>query len=611
MKIRKAGQSIQWKIILLYCMLVFLATTIIGVFLLNQLEEYYVSSVRTNMEKTVTEGTLMTSLSTLLPLQENKEEIQANVEAWTKTLPQEIFVIDGDLQIVASNNANRGRSAVGILDNGLLLYALSGKTGQAQGHIVSGGSEIPVMSMVFPIKSAEKQTDGILYLRADMSSTQDAMDQSKKILVRAMMIGLFVTFLLSYLISKSITEPINDLTERAEKMSTGDFSEEIKAKSDDEIGRLAEMFNHLRLRLDDAVSQIAGEKNKLETVLRHMADGLLAVDLSGKIIHINEAAIRILKPISDQIGNEDYDSLMLSFNPDLGLENLKERCIAGADNEIFEVGGNTYDMRFDRFRDENGIEIGVIMIIQDITQRIKSEKMQMDFVVNVSHELKTPLTTIKSYTETLLDTVSVDLEIEKQFLEIIDAETDRMNRLVKDLLQLFRMESHQDSLIMNEGNIILLLSNVIRNIELTAAAKNQKVNCLFDANKLIYVVMQRDRIEQVILNIISNAIKYTQDGGRIDIDAFVVGKEARITVTDNGIGIPESELARVFERFFRIDKARARDMGGTGLGLSISKQIMENHGGSIELDSKEGKGTRVTIILPVAPRMSRGTPNIE
>lgn len=611
MKIRRAGQSIQWKIILLYCMLVFLATTIIGVFLINQLEEYYISSIRTNMEKTVTEGTLMTSLSSLLPLEDHKEELQTNVEAWAKTLPQEIFVIDDDLQIIASNNANRGRSAVGIVDNGLLLHALTGESGRAQGYVVSGGEQIPVLSMVFPINSPEQETKGMLYLRADMSATQDTVDQSKRILMRAMMIGLFITFFLSYFISKSITEPINDLTERAEKMAMGDFSEEIKAKSDDEIGRLAEMFNHLRLQLDDALSQIAGEKNKLETVLRHMADGLLAVDLNGKIIHINEAAIGILKPLSDQMGEEDYDSLMLSFHPGLSLESLKERCGTGPDNEIFEVAGNTYDMRFDRFRDENGVEIGVIMIIQDITQRIKSEKMQMDFVVNVSHELKTPLTTIKSYTETLLDTVPEDASIEKDFLEIIDSETDRMNRLVKDLLQLFRMESRQESVIMSEGNVIALLLAVVKKIELTAGAKNQKVNCLFDTQKHIYVVMQRDRIEQVILNIISNAIKYTKEGGRIDIDAFVVDKEARITVADNGIGIPESELARVFERFFRIDKARARDMGGTGLGLSISKQIMEDHGGSIELDSREGKGTRVTIILPVAPRMSRGIPNIE
>lgn len=611
MKIKKAGHSLQWKIILLYCMLVFLATTIIGVFLINQLEEYYVNSARTNMEKTVTEGTLMTSLSTLVPLEEHRDEIQTNVEAWAKTLSQEIFVVSDDLRIVASNNTNRGRSAIGILDDGLLLHALSGKTGQNQGKIISGGGEIPVMNMVFPIKSEQGNIAGVLYLRSDMSSVGEAMAQSKEIVLRAMLIALFITFILSFFISRSITKPIDDVTEKAEKMAAGDFSQEVRAKSDDEIGRLAEMFNYLRLQLADALSQIEGEKSKLETVLRYMADGLLATDLSGRIIHANQAAIQILKPAQPDIENEDYDSIMLSFHPELTLETLKARCADGPDNEIFEVAGKTYDMRFDKFRDENGIENGIIMIIQDITQRIKAENMQMDFVANVSHELKTPLTTIKSYTETLLDDVAEDSKIERNFLEIIDLEADRMSRLVSDLLQLFRMESNQDGRNMAEGNLISVLSLALTKVELTVSAKHQKLNCLFDADRRIPVVMERDRIEQVVLNVLSNAIKYTQNGGRIDIDAFVVGKEARIIVSDNGIGIPESALARVFERFFRVDKARLRSMGGTGLGLSISKQIMEEHGGSIELDSHEGRGTRVTLTLPLAASMTRGTPNIE
>ncbi len=611
MKIKKAGHSLQWKIILLYCMLVFLATTIIGVFLINQLEDYYVNSARTDMEKTVTEGTLMTSLTPLLPLEEHRDEIQTNVEAWAKPLSQEIFVVSDDLRIVASNNTNRGRSAVGILDDGLLLHALSGKSAQNQGYIVSGGGEIHVMNMVFPIKTEQGEIAGVLYLRSDMSSVDEAMAQSKSILLRAMLIGLLITFILSFFISRSITKPINDVTEKAEKMAAGDFSHEVQAKADDEIGRLAEMFNYLRLQLDDALSQIEGEKNKLETVLRHMADGLLATDLSGKIIHVNQAAINILQHAQPDIENEDYDSIMLSFNPGLTLETLKERCANGPDNEIFEVSGKTYDMRFDKFRDENGSEIGIIMIIQDITQRIKAENMQMDFVANVSHELKTPLTTIKSYTETLLDGVADNREIERSFLEIIDLEADRMSRLVSDLLQLFRMESKQDGSNMVEGNLIGVLSLALTKVELSIAGKHQKLNCLFDADRRIAVVMERDHIEQVILNVVSNASKYTQDGGRIDIDAFVADKEARITVSDNGIGIPENALSRVFERFFRVDKARSRSMGGTGLGLSISKQIMEDHGGRIEIDSREGRGTRVTLALPLAPSMMRGTPNID
>jgi two-component system sensor histidine kinase VicK len=234
--------------------------------------------------------------------------------------------------------------------------------------------------------------------------------------------------------------------------------------------------------------------------------------------------------------------------------------------------------------------------------------MQTDFVANVSHELKTPLTTIKSYTETLLMGGLEDRGTALDFLKIVDAETDRMNRLVKDLLQLSRLDYKQEKWHKKEGNIILLLQSAVKKMEMMAKSKDQHLNLLFD-EEIVKVVMDRDRVEQVILNLISNAIKYTKDGGRIDIDAYVNGKNAQIVISDNGIGIPENQLARVFERFFRVDKARSRSAGGTGLGLAISKQIVEEHKGSIEIESVEKKGTRVTIKFPLAP--IRGLRHIE
>ena len=611
MNIRSIKNSIRWKIVLIYCILVFIATTIVGVFLMSRMEEYYINSARTNMRKLVEESSLTASVGAYDPFDEFAEEIQASIDAWSPGFSQEIFVVDETFYIVAASNASSSQSAVDFLDCNIILSALSGEEAESHDSISSQTSDIPVFNMAFPIKNESGKVIGALYLREDITSLEDSIDQSKSLFAKAMVLAVFVTFVLGFVISKSITGPINDVTKKAEQMASGDFSQEVSVKSNDEIGRLAEMFNYLRKQLDDTLSEISGEKNKLETILRHMADGLIAVDLSGKIIHANHAAIKILAVNEQSIEEENYDDLIQGLNPELTVENLMKRCEFEPESEVFESAGRYYDIRYDRFKDENGKDVGLIMIIQDITQRMKLESMQMDFVANVSHELKTPLTTIKSYTETLLDGAVSDPETARSFLGIIDSEADRMNRLVKDLLQLSRMENNQEKWNMKESDLVKLLTSAVTKVALTAEAKKQKLNCLFEADARVAVVMDKDRIEQVILNVLANAINYTQEGGRIDIDLVVQDREAHIIIDDNGIGIPEDEQSRVFERFFRVDKARSRSMGGTGLGLAISKQIIEEHNGRIELTSRENKGTKVKIILPLSPAVTRGIPNIE
>ena len=462
-------------------------------------------------------------------------------------------------------------------------------------------------SLVFPI-GEEDQIKGVLYIREDMTSIYKTIDDSRLIFVQAMVIALLITVVLGFFIARSITVPINDVTEKAEKMARGDFSQEVSVKSDDEIGRLAEMFNLLRKQLNLTLSEISNEKSKLETILKYMADGLIAVDLSGHIIHANPAAMAMLSITADDMENRYYDDIIRNYNEGLMFDKLRENSKDGGNSDIFFYGGSTFAVRYDRFKDENAQDVGIIMILQDITERQKLENMQTDFVANVSHELKTPLTTIKSYTETLLDGHVDDKETETQFLGIIDQEADRMNRLVKELLQLSRLDYKQEKWNKKESNLISLLKSVVTKVEITAKNKNQHMNCIFDEGQKIMAVIDRDGIEQVLLNVLSNAIKYTQEGGRIDIDALRKDRWAQIIITDNGIGIPEKELSRVFERFFRVDKARSRAMGGTGLGLAISKQIVEEHKGAIEIESKEGRGTKVTVTLPLSH--IRGIKNI-
>jgi two-component system sensor histidine kinase VicK len=610
---RKIWSSIRWKIVFIYILLVFIATTIIGVFIMSQLEAYYNNSISSNLRKTVSETTILASIASYGDLAAHREEIQTGLDAWARTLQNEIFVVDDRWDIIAATNEYKDRSAHGVLEETLIFKALNGEYdeyGEYDATYSRDGEEIPTKNMAFPIIGETGKSEGVLYFRTDMTAIQNTIDEAKLIFVRAMVLALAITVILGFLIARSITVPINDVTKKAEKMAQGDFSQEVSVKSDDEIGRLAEMFNLLRIELDRTVSEISSEKNKLEAILKNMADGLIAIDLSGHIVHANPAAREMLKFGEEDIENKHYDRIIEKYTESLSLKDVIRNCTNGAAMDVFVYGGATYAVRYDRFQDETGADIGIIMLLQDITEQQKLENMQTDFVANVSHELKTPLTTIKSYTETLLlDGLESDRSMALEFLKIVDTEADRMNRLVKDLLQLSRLDYKQEKWNKKEGNLIMLLSVAVKKMEMMAKSKEQHLNVLFDEEAHIQVDMDRDRIEQVVLNILSNAIKYTNEKGRIDIDAYVNGKNAQIIVSDNGIGIPENQISRVFERFFRVDKARSRSAGGTGLGLAISRQIIEEHKGGIELESKEKKGTKVTVTLPLAP--FRGRKNIE
>lgn len=589
-------KSIRWKFILIYFLLVFIAMTMVGIFIMKQLRAYQMDVVSDNTKRINDE--IMRSLSDYDDLNGKQEEIQSNIEQWYKSVQEDIYVINDTGVIIASTSSNLiNKSAVDYLDLNLVISSIHGQSQEKDSVITSQQPSMPVKNMAFPIKKNNK-TIGALYLRADLSNVYATMKKAKIIFIQAMGLALLVTIILGFLIARSITVPINDVTEKAKKMATGDFSEGVNIKSDDEIGRLADMFNLLREKLDVTLSEMSNDKNKLETILKNMADGLIAVDLGGPIIHANLAAKQMLRLSDDEIETLHYDDIIQKYSKNLTFRAIKEKSNNWEGNENFEYFGSIFFARYALFKDENDNNKGIVMIIQDITERQKLENMQRDFVANVSHELKTPLTTIKSYTETLLDGAVSDIETATSFLAVVDTEADRMSRLVKELLQLSRLDYNIEKWDKRANNLTAILKAAVVKIEINAVNKKQHLNCLFDSKKKIPVFADKDRLEQVVLNILSNAIKYTQQKGRIDIDAGMRGQEAYITIKDNGMGIPENEIPRLFERFYRVDKARSRAMGGTGLGLSIAKQIIEEHDGRISIESKEGKGTTVIIVIP-------------
>ena len=603
----KTINSIKWRILAIFVLIVFIVMTIAGVFVTNKLESYEIDSIRSKCFKTLDIVMLSMPFGSYTVLDGQQETIQAIVNEWQTGTDYELYVIDTNFKIIAANNTTVvGKSAINTLSENVIVKALKGNTAEGQDTLTGS---IPVLNAAKPIEGSGGSIIGVLYLSANLTSVYDTTNESKVIFLQAMFIALLISALLSFFITSSITAPINDLTEKAEKMASGDFSQEIRGKSNDEIGRLADMFNILRRELDDNITEISNEKSKLETILKYMADGLIAVDLSGQIIHANAAARALLDLSDEEMENLNFSGILQKFGKKDIADGIKNITSSEVMNEIVMYRSNILSIRYARFTAEDDNDIGVIMLIQDITESQKLEQMQTDFVANVSHELRTPLTTIKSYTETLLESGIEDEETQKNFLMVIDDETERMSRLVKELLELSRLDSHREKMNFKELEVGKILEDCVKKITLTAQAKEQTVECVYDRNTPLYIMGDRDKMQQVILNILTNSIKYTQAGGKIRLNAWKEDDVVCITVEDNGIGISDAELSRIFERFYRVDKARSRAMGGTGLGLSIAKQIIEVHGGSILAQSKEGSGTTMQITLPLA--WSRGRRNID
>ncbi len=597
--------SISLKIVFVYFILIFVATSILGVFIIDKMHDYYMESIRKNITRTVKQLDIVETLGEFEDLKERRELIQEIVSSWGKNLREEMFVVNRDLLIVATNNLDKETVSISkqALDEDLIIEGLLGKEDYVDGYSQKGR---PVKNMVFPIRNG-KQVTGIVYIRADLSGTYAAIDQSKRFFIKAMGMVILITVIVGFLIAAGITNPIKKVTGRAMEMAEGKFGKKLKIEGDDEIGEMVRALNFMDDRMGTLLSELSAEKIKLEAILKNLLDGVVVSDLKGKLIHINQVARKILGA-EDNIEEIQYDDLMRHFSEGLTLSNIEKKSRIVGGKEVVEHSGNIYDLRYDRYRDEKGEE-GIILLIQDITERQKLEQTQMDFVANVSHELKTPLTTIKSYSETLLDTVDEKNGIEAQFLGIIKDETDRMSRMVRELLVLSKLDNNLVNWNLSSENVVDILFKAAEKMKIVADKKNIQMNLIYDKDIHLTSLVDKDKLEQVFMNLISNAIKYTDEGRRIDIDAYREDKQAVLVVSDNGIGIPEESISRVFERFYCVDKARTRSQGGTGLGLPISKQIIEQMEGTIHIESRIGEGTKAVVKLNLAS--GRGVPNID
>ncbi len=403
-----------------------------------------------------------------------------------------------------------------------------------------------------------------------------------------------VGVLIAIFLSRFVIYPINKLIESAEKIADDEKTSKksSKAKKKNNVGALENVFGIMTTELKEKLSEVSTQKNQIETILLHMTDGIIAFNRKGEIILINPAAKKFL---SIRPEDNNFDDIFKKFNLDINMEKVIYLENWTSTEQRIKVEDIYVNVFFAPFKNESDRPDGVIAVVQDITEHVKLDNMQKEFVADVSHELKTPITSIMGYADTLLEG-EYDKETQDKFLNVIASEARRMAKLVTDLLTLSRYDNNKGTQ-KETFDLGTLVKSCQEKLEIEIQKKKHNVSCFVTAD-VPPVYAEKYDIERVVLNILTNSIKYTPEGGEIKIYVGFVYNDAYIKVFDNGIGIPEDDLTRIFERFYRVDKARTREMGGTGLGLSIAKEILDKNGGSIDIKSVVGEGTEVVVRIP-------------
>lgn len=410
---------------------------------------------------------------------------------------------------------------------------------------------------------------------------------------------LLVGAILSYVISKTIAKPIINLKEQVDKFTKGNLSEEIQPKGTKEIYSLTVAFNDMAKQLVERIESITVQSNEQKAILSSLIEGIIAIDNAGNIIRINPAAKMILNIDNEMIIGNNINTLIQNsdlleyFNIFINDNQLDVRDIIIPSNnyQVIRIYGV-------ELLSSDKKKIGALFVLTDISQIKKLERIRQDFVANVSHELKTPITTIKGFVETLKDVKIKDKKTIRKYLNFIGKSTDRMNAIVSDLLELSRLEQqeHDTDIALKEYELNLVLEAAIQECEYQAEKKS--ITIKLHCDKVIKAPLDIGLMTQAVKNLIDNAIQYSSENKSIIVKVKKINELAVISVTDEGPGIETKHLTRLFERFYRIDKSRSRKYGGTGLGLSIVKHIAHIHNGSVSVESKLKQGSTFSITIP-------------
>ncbi|MCU7557943.1 cell wall metabolism sensor histidine kinase WalK [Macrococcus capreoli] len=596
----KKLQSLHIKLVVIYVLLIIIGMQIIGLYFTNNLEKELTKNFETNINQQI--KSINYDIRNIY--KENKKtpnkvqrEIQKIVDEYA--LRTEIdtirYVDDNEVILATSNDSNRESINQKINDSQIKTSLSLGKTNDRVKLRDDPGGKVRVWVKNFPIKDNNKIL-GVIHVEESIEPVYAQLMKINSIFIIGTGLSLLITIILGFFIARTITKPISDMRNQALEMSKGNYTNRVKVYGNDEIGELALTFNNLSKRVQEAQANTESEKRRLDSVITHMSDGVIATDRRGRVRIVNEMALKMLDMNKDQVeGRHVLD--ILNIEEHYSLDELQD-IAGGIIIDLNEKEQLIVRASFSTIIQDTGFITGYIAVLHDVTEQHHVENERREFVANVSHELRTPLTSMRSYIEALEEGAWQDENLAPQFLSVTREETDRMIRLVNDLLQLSKMDNTDDHLNKELIDFNMFIHKIINRFEMS---EGKNATFIRDIPKTgIFVEIDPDKMTQVFDNVITNALKYSKGKKKVEfhVKQNTLFNRMTIQIKDNGIGIPLNKVDKIFDRFFRVDKARTRKMGGTGLGLAISKEIIEAHNGRIWANSKEGFGTSVYITLP-------------
>ncbi len=585
-------KSVRFKLIFIYFILVFIVMIISGTFIIFSIQKQETSKIEEELKsfsKAIKEQ--------IIDQYEDPNDFQSG---FTDLFMKRVFtqniqgaIIDKDGKTIAGTNFSETDGPYQY-KNSIVISALAGKENFDKSK--KGLDENSVvkewLSYGYPIVDNNNNVEYVIYVQMDSSNIKDTLKQTTNTIGISVIIALVLAITLGSMFSNTITSPISLLTKKANLLAKGHLEQHIIVKGEDEIGQLTRSFNHMARELRKTVSEMENENNKLEIVLHNMTDGVVAFDELGSLIHAN-------KEFYELMGIDEEEQYKINLDYFLYKINLPKNQIRLNKNTeiLIDENGKYIQVVLIPYTDKNNFIEGIMIVLKDITKQKKLDDMRKEFVANVSHEIRTPITTIKSYTETLLEGALEEKELAIDFLNTINEAADRMKFLTDDLLELSRLDGGKINFNFKMSNLYDIVIGCVKQNIIIANKKNQQIILDEPINKNMMIMADIDRINQVLNNIISNAIKYSYENTSIHIFMEETQENFIVNIKDNGIGIPKEDIGRIFERFYRVDKARSRAMGGNGLGLSIAKEIMSEHNGDIKAYSKVGEGTTMQVIF--------------
>lgn len=585
-------KSIKWRLTSIFFIVTALFLFLLGLYLMNTIERYSFNNIQNNL---LSYARLMSDdLEASFVKPPSGDFFQKYARTVSYDINARVTFIDTRGKVLGDSLLDKD-SMVNHANRPEFKSAISGEVGKSVRYSTS--LEEKMFYFAAPVKNGSHVL-GVVRVAVPWSEIEASRNYIRKIIIGSTLVALVLMVMVSSAFAANLVVPLQEMTRVARDVAEGKMDVVIDINSEDEIGELGKGLNYMSTRLNDTISQITEERNKVKAILTSMTDGVIAIDRKGSILLINPAIEKLFNISYDKSVGKKLIEVVRNFDLEKFLhEALDSETGITRELQLFVPDMKTFRISTAPLTNENGT-VGAVAVLRDITAFHQVEIMKTEFVANVSHELKTPLTSIKGFVETLLDGALDEPETAKHFLEIISDETDRLNRLINDILSLSAIEAKRRELNRVSLNLEKLINETVSILSPQASEKNLEINININ-HPLEEVEADEDMIGQVLINLIDNAVKYTQKGGTVSISAQTQKDRVKVAVADTGIGIPIDSIPRLFERFYRVDKARSREMGGTGLGLAIVKHILELHHGKIEVDSIVGKGSTFTFYLPL------------